>query len=113
MDERRDKPRFRIAQFLKVGLLEESFLEAKSKDLSESGLACFTSEYIEPSTQVYLMLRLEEDDPDSFIKCEGMTIWCTELEENNYEVGIEFTRLFEVDRKKINRYFQPNDALSD
>ena len=109
MDERRSKPRYRITQFLKLGLLEDTFLHAKGKDLSETGLACFTDEYIEPSTQVFIMLSLDGDDLESFIKCEGMTIWCTELDDKEYEVGVEFTRLFEVDRKKINRYFRSSD----
>ncbi len=98
--ERRKFKRFAIAQFVEMSFTKENFIRATGINLSEAGILCETSEPPEPYAQIYLMLTTPDGKDTAEI--EGVVVH-TEKVKTKYKVGVEFTHVYDEDKKIIRK----------
>lgn len=106
LEERRKFPRFEIEQMIELSFGKESYLHAAGVDISETGLLCESSEYVEPLTRLYLMVGLSANDYEKQkITCEGIVLRSFE-QDGRFSIAVNFTTMQEEDRKKLNNYME-------
>lgn len=98
--ERRKSTRFDIAQFVEVSFTKENFIKAEGINISESGILCETAEPPEPYAQIYLLLPTP-DGKETF-ELEGVVVRAEKVK-SKYHVGVEFTHLYDEDKKMIRK----------
>jgi hypothetical protein len=103
LEEKRRAPRFKIDQMIELSFGKESYVQATGIDISESGLLCESSEHVEPSTQLYLMIRLPINDKNYEITSEAVVVRSVK-QNNGFSIGIKFTGMQEEDKKKLSAF---------
>lgn len=92
MDDRRQAPRFKLQQMVKVtGMAEEEFVPSLGVDLSLKGMRCeIDGCLVDPYERLFLMFDLGEARE---LKAEGIVMRIDKTEEGRCFIGIEFTDL--------------------
>ena len=103
MSERREFIRFEIDQMIELSYDREKFVQASGIDLSEKGLQCTTSEYVEPYTKLYLMFQVPLESTTESVQCEGIVIRSLKSGKS-YSTSVTFTNIDANDRKIIEEY---------
>ena len=109
--ERRHEDRFSIDQMVELSFGRETFLHATGINISKTGLLCATDSYVDPYSQVSLMLTLPADPEPYRMSCEGIVVR-SEVEESQFLAGISFTSLEEADTKALASYLRKQKAAS-
>lgn len=103
MSERRKYIRFEIDQMIELSYDREKFVQATGVDLSEKGLQCKTSDYVEPYTKLFLMFQVPLGDSTETVKCEGIVLR-SHKSGNNYSTAVTFSNLGGKDQEIIEKY---------
>jgi hypothetical protein len=82
---------------------DDQFFEAKAMNLSTRGLACESSEPIEPLSRLFVIFSLPAGGGERKITCEGFAAHVESLG-STYTVGISFIDLSEEDRAAIDAF---------
>ena len=98
--ERRHEDRFSIDQMVELSFGRETFLHATGINISRTGLLCATDSYLEPYSQVSLMITIPVEPEPHRMSCEGIVVR-SEVEEAQYLAGISFTSLADEDAKVL------------
>ena len=112
--ERRRHQRFALQQLVELGFGRERFLHADGLNISKSGIRCRTNEELEVSTTVtvYFTLDADEDDPET-LRAEAVVMRCEPVDEEEFDVGMEFSMLSPWTDKRLVAYFtQPREPES-
>jgi hypothetical protein len=98
MTERRQHPRFRIRQLIKLDFGREDYLEARAVDIGEGGLRLCSGQPLEVGSRVFVMLSSKNaKGEEDYLTAEGVVVR-TELKQGAtkcYESGVEFVDLDE------------------
>lgn len=101
--ENRKHPRFEINQLVELDIGRETFIHADAANLSEGGLLCYTEEYCEPYTKVFLMMTLKLESRERIIKCEGVVVRSVK-EGRRWNTGISITFMDNASRKIFDEF---------
>lgn len=107
--ERRHEARFSINQMVELSFGRETFLHATGINISKTGLLCATDSYLEPYSQVSLMVTIPIEPEPHRMSCEGIVVR-SEVEETQYLAGISFTSLDEEDAKVLASFLRKQNA---
>lgn len=111
MAERRNEIRFSIDQMVELSFGRETFLHATGLNLSKTGLLCATDSYLEPYSQVSLMMSIPVGSQTHRLSCDGIVVR-SEIEDKQYLAGISFTSLVEEDSKILAAFLRKQKAIS-
>jgi c-di-GMP-binding flagellar brake protein YcgR len=119
LEERRRYPRYPTKLPIQFSVLgEEPDPKRKlgkywTKDVSQSGMRFESNRKLEKGTRISIGLHIIKESFSDFvtqdpIQVEGKVIWDKEYEDEpgNYELGVEFSNLLEIDQKRIQEWFQ-------
>lgn len=112
--ERRRHQRFALQQLVELGFGRERFIHAEGINISESGIRCRTNEELDVSTTVtvYFTLEADEENPET-LRAEAVVMRCEPLDEEVFDVGMEFSMLSPWTDKRLVAYFtQPRESES-
>lgn len=73
-DERRNARRFTIDQMVELDFGRESVVHASGINLSTSGLLCKSDSYLNPDTEVSLVLTVPSETGEHTISCDGVVV---------------------------------------
>jgi hypothetical protein len=96
MEEKREAPRFKINQLIGFQANKEEYLWAEGLDISSKGISCISKEAVDPSTNVFFMLKLDAPEGERTVRGEGYVSHAHE-EDGRCRFGIKFERIFEED----------------
>jgi hypothetical protein len=102
-EDKRRVPRFTMDQMIELNFEKEEFVAASGVNISELGVMCRTSRYLDEGARVFLMFSLVCPACESTIQCEGIVIHCKKTGAS-YSIGIEFSDLKPADREMIQLY---------
>ena len=112
--DRRTHPRFQINQMIEVSLGREKSLRVTGQNISEGGLLCESDQFVEPYTNVFIAIESPRDEAgaEAFrLRIEGVVLRCEEIStfisNKLYNMGIEFTGLFDDSIEKLQRFVRP------
>ena len=107
--ERRRHHRFDLQQLVELSFGRERFVHAEGIDISRSGIRCQTSEELDVSSTVsiYFTLQEDEEDPET-LNAEAVVKRCDALEEEFYDVGMEFSSLSPKAERLLDEYLTAN-----
>ncbi len=103
MEEKREAPRFKINQLIGFQANKEEYLWAEGLDISRKGISCVSKETIEPSTNVFFMLKLSNQDGEQTVRGEGYVSHAHE-EDGRCRFGIKIERIFEEDQPYLDAF---------
>ncbi len=109
MTERRRAPRFAIEQLVELEYGKETFVRAKGVNISSSGLLCTVDTYVEPYTQVSLLISVPSGPEGRKISCEG-TVMRSEKSKGKYYIGISFSFFSDDDAKALAEFIDAEAA---
>jgi hypothetical protein len=109
MDEKREAPRFKISQLIGFQANKEEYLWAEGLDISRSGISCLSEEAIDPSTNVFFMLKLAFPDGERTVRGEGYVSHASG-EGGKCRFGIKTERVFEEDRPCLEAFLAALEA---
>ena len=110
--ERRHEARFSIEQMVEVSFGRETFLHASGINISKTGLLCATDSYLEPYSQVSLTMTIPVGSVQHRMSCDGIVVR-SEVEEQQYLAGINFTSLAEEDSKILAAFLKKQKAIPE
>ncbi len=103
--ERRRGGRFAIEQMVELSYGRESFVHASGINLSRTGLLCKTATFLEPYTQVSIVLNLPVAGETYRIECGGIVIRSAE-ENDHFNTGISLSALSNADVQALTSYLK-------
>ena len=95
-EERRKAPRFTIDEMIELDFGRESVVHASGLNLSASGLLCKSDYYMEPDTEVSLVLTIPSDSGEHTISCDGVVVRA-DRGKGRHLTAIEFMSLADKD----------------
>ncbi len=110
--EKRQDPRFRISQLIKMSGGREEYFNAAGVNLSKGGLMCETDESLQMYNPVFLMFDVPDETEEAGyeqIKAEGVVMHSSESGIGKCRIGIRFTGLSEADEERIEKYVERTD----
>jgi len=110
--ERRVAPRFSIQQMVELSYGREEIVHASGINLSKTGLLCSTDSYVEPYTEVSLLMQIPESAGEHRIECEGIVVR-SEERNGRFVTGISFTSLPEEDAKALAGFLKAHGHGAD
>lgn len=102
--ERRRSIRYELKQLVQLGFGREIFINAEGNNISRYGIGCSTDQPIDLYSKMFLMIQLKPDDDASIIKTEGIVVRCDRMADGSFDVGVEFTDLFDSDKRKLDEF---------
>lgn len=96
MEEKREAPRFKINQLIGFQANKEEYLWAEGLDISRKGISCVSKEMIDPSTNVFFMLKIADPEGERTVRGEGYVSHARD-EGGRCRFGIKIERIFEED----------------
>ncbi|HUX21020.1 MAG TPA: PilZ domain-containing protein [Spirochaetia bacterium] len=110
--ERRIEARFSIDHMVELSFGRETFLHATGINISKTGMLCATDSYLEPYSQVSLMMTIPVGPKGHRMTCDGIVVR-SEIEEKQFLAGISFTSLPEKDLKVLVSYLKNQTEIKD
>lgn len=116
--ERRQKARVSIQQFIEVSYNRETYMTASAQDLSEEGIRVRTNDRLDAGARVFLMFGLKNPDGsplrdfagnETVIKTEGIVVHAT-ADDGVWTLGVRFEDMEARDRSTLNRYLKEADS---
>lgn len=95
-EERRTARRFTIDEMIELELGRESVVHASGINLSSTGLLCKSDYFMEPETEVSLVLTVPSESGDHTISCDGIVVRC-QRGKGRHLTAIRFIALAEKD----------------
>ncbi|HUX19807.1 MAG TPA: PilZ domain-containing protein [Spirochaetia bacterium] len=95
-EERRTARRFTIDHMVELELGRESVVHASGINLSGSGLLCKSDIYMEPETEVSLLLTIPSESGEHTVSCDGV-VTRADKGKGRYLTAIHFTSLADKD----------------
>ena len=99
--ERRRSPRYVLHQLVSLGFAREKYIRAEAVNISTHGIGCMSDSAVDLYTRVFIMLQGEPSEEHPPISCEGIVVRCQKVKDGEYDLGIEFTDIFEFDLQRI------------
>jgi c-di-GMP-binding flagellar brake protein YcgR len=103
--ERRQFPRFRIDQSIKLSLGREEYIEVEGLDLGLGGIRCRSRQALEPLTRLYLMIRLAAAADARLLRTEASVVHVHKVD-GGYEYGVQFDPLTPEDHAALAAYLE-------
>ncbi|NCN05450.1 MAG: hypothetical protein GW949_07450 [Spirochaetales bacterium] len=103
-DERRKEPRYQLRQLVHLGFGRETFIPAEGIDISTRGIGCRANRPVDPYSKMFFMLQLDPKGSEPEVTGEGLVMRCTQLDEDHYEIGIEYSEFHTGSLKDIETY---------
>jgi len=101
--ERRRFARVELHKVVALSSDGEKYLEAQCIDLGEGGIGCISSQPVEQSTRIYLIVGIPEGEKVREIQTEGGVVW-VERKDDKYEFGVAFDQLSEADASTLRSF---------
>lgn len=95
-EERRKARRFTIDEMVELELGRESAVHASGINLSSCGLLCKSDYYMDPDTEVSLVLTVPTESGDHTVSCDGIVVRC-QKGKGRHLTAIQFISLGEKD----------------
>lgn len=105
MEEKRRQKRFNIFQMIQMSIGKEKFIQCEGLNISKSGMLFKTNAKLDQSARFYMLFEVELEQGKYEIRCEGMIVRMKEIDDS-FEVGVQFSDLFEDDEKILEMYIQ-------
>jgi hypothetical protein len=112
MNEKREAPRFKISQLIGFQANKEEYLWAEGLDISRKGISCVSEEAVDPSTNVFFMLKLSGPEGERTIRGEGYVSHSRE-EIGKCRFGIKIERIFEEDKPHLEAFLASLEASAN
>ena len=110
--ERRRAGRFAIEQMVELSYGRETFVHASGINLSRTGLLCKTDTFLEPYTEVSIVLNFPVDGDTRRIECSGIVIRSVE-ENGDFKTGISLSALSNVDAETLTAYLKIQEPTAE
>jgi len=110
--ERRRDARFSVDQIVEVSFGKEAFVHGTGINLSKTGVLCKTDSYMEPYSQVSLLMTVPVGPEGHRFTCEGVVVR-TEREGGDYLTGISFTSIDDEDSRKLQNFLKKQKGESN
>ncbi len=95
-EERRKARRFTIDHMVELDFGRESVVHASGINVSSSGLLCKSDNYMDPDTEVSLVLTVPSESGDHTISCDGVVVR-SDRGKGRHLTAIEFISLADKD----------------
>ncbi|MBN1410022.1 MAG: PilZ domain-containing protein [Spirochaetales bacterium] len=85
--------------------------KATSKDISQGGICIITDKPLDKEAELTLIFTLP-DEVGRRIKTFGRVVWCREIDESNYEAGLEFWDMEDTFVDTIRKFVDKNKHIN-
>ncbi len=109
-EERRTAPRFTIDQMVDLEFGRESVIHASGINVSTSGLLCKADYYMEPDTEVSLVMTIPSESGDHTVSCDGIVVRC-DKGKGRHLTAIRFTSLADKDVGALSAFLEGCQAV--
>lgn len=103
MDEKRERPRFRIRQMIGYFPNREEYLWAEGLDMSIDGISCRSKAPVDPLTNLFVMISIPSPEGERLVRCEGYVAH-SRMEEGSCRFGVKIERIPEEERPFVEAY---------
>lgn len=109
-EERRTARRFSIDSMVELEFGRESVVHASGINVSSSGLLCKSDYYMEPDTEVALVLTVPCESGSHTVSCDGVVVR-SDKGKGRHLTAIQFTSLADKDVGALTAFLGSSQAV--